>query len=271
MKKRVIFLLLIFVFITGCNDNNTLRSPNGTLLISKTYQLALEDTNKIITQENNVFKIKEFEDSLHTRTDTIWYKEPESTKYEKVFGKIDQIVINSRNREVKELYKIESGKTYLVGYITTDTTKPYTKFNPPVIIYPEKDTKEEINISKMQTISGEGVEIGNGVKVKTELRLGKTGAIEINGSKEEFYLYELTIKQDAVIQYGDQGLIVPEAIELSSKMLIGIKSGLIAEWGIRLKQKEEERETLREEARKESERYLEINIYQQVTKKEKSK
>ena len=60
----------------------------------------------------------------------------------------------------------------------------------------------------------------------------------INGREDEYFLYELTLTQDVEISYGEQGLIVPEAILLKSDLLYCTSIGLVAEWGLRTKPKE---------------------------------
>lgn len=275
MKKSIICIILIFLYfygilIMGCSTENPLRSPNGTVLILKTYALALEDSSRLLSISNNKIKLNSLNDSLIAQTDTIWYKDPLDT-LKNLFGRIDQMIINSRNRDIKELYSFNDKGIYLIGYVTPETAKPYTRFNPPILIYPDSNTVNETSDSKMITLDSKGIQVGEGVITKTDLIRKMSGLIEINGKEEKCYLYELTIKQDAVIQYGEQGLIVPEAIVLSSNLLIGIKSNLIAEWGIRVKQMREAKTNKQNQKKNEMETYLELNIYNQINVGDKMK
>lgn len=255
----------------GCSAENPLRFPNGTILVSKTYELAIEDSSNILSMSNNKIKLNSFNDSLIVRTDTLWYNGTDNQIGEKVFGRIDQMVVNSRNREIKELYRYEINGVSLLGYITSDTAKPYIKYTPPLLIYPIINTVNETIDSKMITISSDGNAIGEGIRTQSILKRKINGSITINGQEEKCYLYELTLKQDAIAQYGEQGLIVPEAVVLSSNLLIGSNSSLIAEWGIRVRQKKEELTNRQNEKYKEAETYLELNIYKAINNREKRK
>ncbi|MGD8777843.1 MAG: hypothetical protein PVH88_02660 [Ignavibacteria bacterium] len=88
----------------------------------------------------------------------------------------------------------------------------------------------------------------------------KKGKIQIEGVQEEFYLYELTIQQDTKINYGEQGLILPDAVTIKSSLLYIKGKGLIAEWGKKIKQTAKKMNN-GEPAR---EPYLELNIYYKI-------
>jgi hypothetical protein len=170
---------------------------------------------------------------------------------------VDQVVINSRNKNIEELYIFENKGVYLAGYVSAGILKSYTKLDPPVIIQPSLDKEKDSTISYMKKWNTDKKNYDGGIKTKSKTELKRKGIILINNKEEDFYLYELTISQDAIIAYGEQGLIVPEAIILKSNILYGDKTGLVAEWGIRSKKIEEETK----DGKQELENYLELNKY----------
>ncbi|MFH1197917.1 MAG: hypothetical protein V1720_19605 [bacterium] len=235
---RIIFLFCSFVFLfQGCNSRNPLRPENGTVLVVETYELSLSDTSNIFRTENNSLIIDSFRDSLLTRIDTVYFKVPTEEIDEDISGRIDQVVINSCNRNTFELYRFENDKIYLAGYMTDGMEKKYTVFDPPLVILIPIDEKIDSIKSMMKNYSGENKTPGKEKAVKSLIRLIRKGKITIAGVEEEYYRYELTISQDESIQFGENNLVVPEAVILTSNVLYGNSSGIIAEWGLRTKQK----------------------------------
>lgn len=263
MKLQLAILsLIVLTLLTVCNSVTKLHYPNGTTVKTKTYELNISDTNSILKFRNNTFLINSFNDSLLKKTDTIYFIDADSSISKNIFGHIDQVVIYKRNPKIKELYRFEAGGVYLVGYITADTLNPYNKFEPPLIILPDIDKEKDSTISVMYTFDKNGNKNKKSKKTKTLIELKKSGRIMIKDKEEECFLYELTISQDAIVGYGQQGLIVPDAISLSSDLLYVKNLGLIAEWGIRSRTKLQSDKYPENEIEKSgTERYLELTIY----------
>ncbi|MGD8777839.1 MAG: hypothetical protein PVH88_02640 [Ignavibacteria bacterium] len=262
IRHILYFLSASLIFINCTQETNSLRTLNGSVLEAKTYQLELSDTNKILTKLNDLYSLNTFDDSLITKTDTIFHKIPNPGEYEKLFGKVDQTVIYNSNKNVKELYRFESEKVFLAGYVYDNDEKQYNKFNPPLIILPHADTIIDTTFSLMMKWNPRKKIFEGGLNTKSSVKLIKRGKLQIENVQEEFYLYELTIQQDTKINYGEQGLILPDAITLKSNLLYLKDRGLIAEWCIRIKQttgKANKGEPTREP-------YLELNKYYKINK-----
>jgi hypothetical protein len=167
------------------------------------------------------------------------------------------LVINGRNKKIKELYCFENGAVYLVGYISEDYNKSYTRFVPPLIILPSIEANNDISISNIQTWNKKKSVFDDGIKTKSCVKLLRHGKISLENNKEEFYEYETTISRDVKINYGEQGLLVPEAIILKSNIVYTKSSGIIAEWGIRTIAKDGETE----QREKEVDAYVELTKY----------
>lgn len=262
LSRNILFFIsasLLFVNCTNQADVNSLRIPNGSVIQSQTYHLE-SDTSKIFTNVNGVYSLGLFDDSLITKTDTIFYKAPQSREYEEIFGKIDQEVIYNSNKSVKELYSFKNGQVFLVGYLYDNEEKQYNKFNPSLKILPAANVIIDTTSSKMMEWNVQKKEFEEGLNTKSIVKLLKKGKIQIDSTEEEFYLYELTIEQDTKINYGEQGLILPGAVTIKSSLLYVKGKGLIAEWGSRIKQTAEKMnndEPIRE-------LYLEMNTYSKI-------
>lgn len=251
---------LIFLNCTGQKDLNSLRTPNGSVIQSQTYYMEVNDTSKLLTNVNGVYSLGMFEDSLITKTDTIFYKVPQSAEYEEIFGKIDQEVIYNSNKSVKELYNFENGQIFFAGYLFDNKEKQYKKFSPSLKILPSTDIIIDTTSSRMMEWNEQKKEFEERVNTKSIVKLLKKGKIEIDSTEEEFYLYELTIEQDTKINYGEQELILPGAVTIKSSLLYVKGRGLIAEWGNRIKKTAEKMNN----GELAGELYLEMNTYTRI-------
>lgn len=253
-------LIIALCFLTtSCTTNiPKLRNQNGTILHTQVWNLPLCDTSKILIREGENYALNFPDDSLVVNTNTIKFEAPEAGKYESIFGKIDQKVINSNNKNITELYLFDEGAVYLAGYASLYETESYTRFNPQLIILPTIDSSIDTSKAVMESRDKEESSFKEGITTRSRVKLLKQGKINLGGKEEEFYEYELTISRDMKISYGEQGLIVPEAIMLKSVLVYTKDSGIIAEWGIRTKNKNPEVEPGSE---KEPELYIELTRY----------
>ena len=261
MKQGILVLKLffaVFIFSNCTHSENSLRFPNGSMVKSETFTLNLRDTGNVLLVKNDTFLLNTFPDSLKIKTDTISYTKPVKDENDSIYGKIHQQVTNTRNRNVTEVYRFIKGGVYLLGYKSVNNKTSFTRFEEPLIILPLSKKLSDSTVTLMKTFTGNAsTEKLAGLKVKSTVKLIKTGKVKINNYIEDMYLYELTITQDKSMSYGEKGLIIPDAIMLKSSLLYGSKSGLIAEWGLRSRKKEIK--TMNETI--ETETYLELIKY----------
>lgn len=253
-----LFLLLSVVVLSiSCDSEIELRFKNDSIIKLETHELTLNDTNKIFFQENSSWKLNLFEDLNCSRTDTLYYKKGDSNRHEKIFGRIDQVIINTKNKNSTELYRFDRNKVFLAGYVTKDSIEHYTLFSPPLIIMTNPEIKSDSTISKMKTFSENNFSGKTEVNVKSKISLMRSGTFHYKEKEEKFFLYELTIYKDEIFNYSGQGLIIPDAVILKSNLLYEEKAGLIAEWGIRSRQNN----PVQSPDKQETETFLEYNIY----------
>jgi hypothetical protein len=260
--KNIFTLLITTILLIGCNKNPSLWPENGVKLEATTYQLNVADTNIVLIEVSGINRITNFNDSLITSKDTISYEAPNPDIIKNIPFLVDQQVVHSKNAALVEFYSFLSGSVKLAGFAAQDTLKPLSIFDSPLVILPSINTSVDTTTSFMQTWNMDKKSFEKGQKTKTVVKLLKSGKLAVNDKEEQFYLYELTITRDAIVNFGEHGLIVPEAVLLRSNLLYGKSSGLIMEWGIRARAKEKEKET----AKPEMETYLEVTKYTHFNK-----
>lgn len=226
------FTAIIFLLITGCSNHKQAAYPNGTILEDISWQLPLKDSLNILKSEDGVWKLPVDADSIHTTKSYTYFRKPRITKYGKQLGKIDQERVNSSDTNIVQFYRFGDSGLQLVGYTNKDTAKPLTIFDPPLLIQPAILNQKVVGHCLMKTWSGNKFDKG----LKTKVTIApeeKRKYTDSKGNDKYATLYSLTITRDAIIQYGKNNLVVPEAVYLSSNILAGDNGQLILEWGIR--------------------------------------
>lgn len=258
--KRIFFIFsTLFLLLYGCTDKPSLWPESGISKEISIFELPLSDTNLILVEENNVYSIAQFNDSLLRTVEIVSYQEPKSTLIKEIPYTINQQVVHRNNTNASAFYSFQKGIVKLAGYTTKDTLKPLTIFNNPLVILPLKNVQGDTTTSFMYTWNKEKMSFEKGQKAKSKVQLIKTGTLRLKNTKEPFYLYSLTLSQDVILNYGEQKLILPEAIVIKSFLLYGEKSGLILEWGIRTKEVKKE-----EPSEQENTAYLELSRYKRI-------
>jgi hypothetical protein len=212
---------------------------NHSMIEAVTYELNTSDTSKIVTRVEDKFIIADLTDSLISELDTIKYNSPGSEIHKFFPGlKIKSTRSYSRNPDIVEYYIFDHGAVKLAGYSTGDSLMPCTVFSNPLVIIPNPGAESDSSAAIKQNWSTKEDCFKKETRTKTIVRLVATGTLWLKGQKEEFLIYELTLRGDAKVNVGEQELIVPDAIFMQSKMLFTKTKGLIYEWSIKSKQTE---------------------------------
>jgi hypothetical protein len=237
-------------------SQTTLRFPNNSTVICRTWELPLSDTAKILLPVNRSFQLNSFSSMNAVRIDTIRYTAVTDEQYVSSYGRIDQTVRNSRNPALLELYSFADSAVYLAGYTSSENNNRSASFTPPIVVLPRRATFNDSTLSAMTTLHD-----GKKVNVRSSVTLKRSGKVTYNNGAEDFYQYDVTIAKDIIMPYGNQNLVMPGAMMMQSSMVYGTKSGLLAEWGIRSRPN---RKTDRQKPQ-DQELYLELNHYQLIT------
>lgn len=267
-KAGIYFLIgILILLIAGCSNQKQAGYPNGSVLENISWHLPLRDSLNILKLKNGIWQLPVIADSIQTTKSYTYFRKPLVTKYGKQLGKIDQERISSSDTNIVQFYSLGGSGLRLTGYTNNDTAKPLTVFDPPLIIQPAELNKKAVSHSLMKTWSGN--KFDKGLKTTATITPKEKGEyINSTGDKKTAVLYNLTITRDAIIQYGKNNLIVPEAVFLSSNILAGNNGQLILEWGIRSLpvDKPEVKTAVHDSLYIEVTKYILINNYQKPKK-----
>lgn len=232
MYKFFIIILLILFF--SCSDKPVKWVANGTTLQATKYRLEISDSSKILIENDNAFSLLLPHDSLITNKFTISYSvvDTKTNKYFKI--KAHQQVKNTLNPKVTEYYQFDNGNVLLLGYATRDKLKPYTIFEPALIISPASINEGTKSSGVMKTFIAENNSFDEGFNTNLKIKELKQIKLKVIPNRLKICnLQELILTRDATVSYGENNLIMSEAIMFKSKLLIDTKGLPIAEWSIK--------------------------------------
>ncbi len=250
------FLLYIIV---GCSNKRVKWPINGTTIEATKYKIALSDSSKILTKNGDSYILLSPNDSLLVSKFTIHYSAVDTNANLYFRSNAERQVKNTLNPNLTEYYKSDNGNVLFVGYSSGDSSKPYTIFEPPLIISPQVINKEIKSTGVMRTFIKEKNAFDEGFK--TKLTVKEIGEIKLFGKTETYSLRELTLSRDATISYGENNLIVPEAIMFRTKLLVDQNGYPVAEWSVKA-EKSETAETMGNEEKREL--YIELIKYKEI-------
>ena len=234
---RILLLLLVFIVISCSTDNSppAYWPVNGTAIFRVKWAVPASDSLNILSKDHGKWILPVPGESTSQSSD---FREPQSRRFSKYLGRVDQEVTHSTQQGVTEFYRFENKNVLFLGFTLPDSAKPLLMFDPPLIVLPNNVLNLErtfTSTSVMKTLNYTLGEFGTGDT--TRLTLKKLDSGFIKDPDEPAGLFEMKITSDKTIAFGESGLTVPEAVILESKMLIG-KNGTILEWEMKSKEKE---------------------------------
>jgi hypothetical protein len=245
--NKVLVLVLLLLFI-GCSDKPVKWVANGTTVEATKYRLDISDSSKILVENSGKYRLLSPHDSLIVNKFNITYADVDS-KVNLFFRTLaNQQVKNTLNPKVTEYYQFSNGNVLLLGYSTNDSLKPYTIFEPPLTISPKEIMKEMKTSGVMKTFLKENNSFDEGFK--TNMKINELKEIKLkNGSGiiKTYSLREITLSRDARVSYGENNLIMPEAIMLRTKLLVDLKGNPIAEWSVKVEENIDEADSIEKE------------------------
>jgi hypothetical protein len=262
------FILILLVLFCSCSDKPVKWVTNGTTLQATKYRLEISDSSKILIENDNTFSLLLPHDSLITNKFTISYSAVD-TKTNKYFKtKAHQQVKNTLNPKVTEYYQFNNGNVLLLGYATSDRLKPYTIFEPALIISPASINEGAKSSGVMKTFIAENNSFDKGFNTNLKIKeLKQIKLKDVSNRHKICNLQELILTRDATISYGENNLIMPEAIMFKNKLLIDTNGLPIAEWSIKSEKIEKNNNELEEpgienQTKKPNKIYIELTKYE---------
>jgi hypothetical protein len=235
----ILLLILGFVLLLSCSDEAIFWPQNGTIVEAAKYRIELRDSSKILIESGKNYTLWTPPDSLLINESEISYLNIDSDIDNHFKGSANQKVKNSANSNITEYYSFEMGNVLLLGYTTENIEQPTVLFEPPLVISTSEMEGSFKSSGIMKNFNKEESKFED--EVKTNLKINEIKQVHLKNSKNEnlCYLREMILTQDGTVGFGENNLIIPEAIIIKTKLLVDQNGYLIAEWGIKAKQNEE--------------------------------
>jgi hypothetical protein len=266
IKNAVIPVLLVSLFFC-CNNLKPASWPeNNAVITAVSYALPLADSSLLLTHQGEYLTLLEPDDSLISKSDTLCYRTPKKG-IQKFFkgNTIATAKTYSSNPAIEEYYTFDKGAVKLAGYATSDSLMPVTVFSNPLVIFPGPGFEADSTFAIKQNWSTRENAFVEDTKTRTVVKQIKTGTLLIEGQPEAFVLYQLALAADAKVGFGEQQLIVPDAIYMQSYMVVGNTKGLIGEWSIKTKRTQADPTDPQNPIQPENSSYIEYISYNPIT------
>ena len=261
-KKFPVSIYLLPLFsIFACSQRPLLWPHNGQKVLATYYKLATLDTSKI-SVSNNAFILPELPDSAIRKYDTITYTAPRQNA-KTWFSDLHMLSVkkHSGQTRIEEYYTFDKGSVKLAGYTINDSLH-ITAFSKPLVVLPALPIKYDTSSAVKTDWDFAAQKFTGKIKMKTQVQLLSTPVVSLKGMAENGYLYSITISSDATVGFGNQNLIVPDAIVMKSKLLFSKTRGLLFEWSIKNRTSPVQKDTVT--GRPEIDTYLEVITYKSL-------
>jgi len=219
------------LLVTACSEEQLNWPANGTVLKAGKYRLQASDSSRILFRDGQGFSLLSPPDSLLVNKFDIKYSAIGHETNAYFQDRANQMVINTSRPGVIEYYGFNDGDVLFLGYSNANEQKPFTCFEPPLIISSSEIDEFIESSGVMKTyIKADGTfDIGE----NTTMLIKRIGQVNLNtghNKNKPCLVSEFILSSDATVAYGDKKLIVPGAISLSTKLLVDINGFPIAEW-----------------------------------------
>lgn len=226
--------LLLLLIVTACNPQPMLWPNNGQKILATYYELPSSDTTKIVISDSLVL-LPELPDSAIQKYDTILYAKPGKHARALFPGvRLHSVKKHSGQPRIEEYYTFDKDAVKLAGYTVNDTAY-ITTYSRPMVILPAIEDKYDSTTTVKTDRDRTSQKFTGETKMKTRVQLICNTKLSSNGTTESGFLYDLTLSSDATVGFGDNNLVVPDAIVMQSNLLFGKTRGLLYEWSLKSK------------------------------------
>lgn len=183
-----------------------------------------------------------------------------------IMGHVDQIAGRSQGAVLQEYIRFEQDNVLLAGIKSSDSTRLYTMFDPPLLLLPANIQELDSILTCETTPIYQNALTGmrsNGPQMYITFERLENGRVQYKNKLLDAVLCRMEISQDQQVTFGDQQLTLPKTVVQSNQMLIARGVGTLLEWGTRrtpIKDNKPERGSKKQ--RPEFETKLEIILYE---------
>ncbi len=238
VKSRKICLWLLFaLLLSGCGRDLPRYWPvNGTTVRNIKWEIPVSDSLNVLVKQDGKWLLPKPSQGISTEVTTANYRMTEKQGYPKSMGRVDQEVVNSNPAVQTQYYRFHKRSVLLLGHATPDTVKPLILFDPPLVIFPSQmGPVSVLHESEGKTKHWNKVKnlFEEGHQNRIRLKVKESNTLIMDSTEVQALLCEMMLSSDRTVAFGETDLIVPDAVQLTGKMLIVEGIGPVLEWGIR--------------------------------------
>ena len=266
--------LILFLF-AGCSHEPPKYWPaNGTIFRNIYWEIPIADSSAVLLKQAGQWILPEPLPREIGKTELSRHRNPKMKRYKTQLGRVDQEVVRGLSSSDVEFYRFDKGAVLLLGHTIRDTLKPLVVYDPPLVLLPsniENLTSLYKTEAVTKTWNNDLNHFEKGQKIRIKIELKESGTRMIDLENLHALLCDMTISSDRAVALGETNLVVPDAMQMKSSMLIVETFGPVMEWGIRSRRKrpqdhEHAREHINREMNEKIELYIEATLHIEMDK-----
>jgi len=232
----------MLLLLVGCSSNqkqNNYWVNNGTKIQATKYKLDIVDTSKIIIEENKIARLYSPPESLITNRYSIKYSKVDTSANTYFRNNSNQQVVSSSNPNYVQYFKVEDDSVLLIGYIDSNHGDTFSVFEPPLTISKKDNNQNFSSKGKIKTFNFQENSSKLNLNAKLKVKIIKKMNLSLGDNTQIYHLKQITLSRDAKYAYGDNNLILPNAILIKTNLVCNARGIPIAEWSIKSENKNE--------------------------------
>ncbi|MBN1466919.1 hypothetical protein JXA02_14290 [candidate division KSB1 bacterium] len=243
--KRPIVLFTISLLIAAgasmrCGSKSPLYwPPDGTVLLNQSWNVPLSDSSSVLQKEGEVWILPAPPDTAVEKTYSRHLSARQVT-HPDLFEHVDQVVLHDNGTGMTEYYCFRRDGVFVLGYSRT-AGDLHTRYNPPLLFLPNtlKNRHETLVHETTPTLYDAAADsTAAEQKMRIALTLKERGVVRIENRTSPALWVRMRLSQDAVVAYGNDDLVLNDALMMQSDILLVKDFGPILEWGVRSKENE---------------------------------
>ena len=240
----LIFSIFTIFFVITCTKDHpySFWPESGITIKNITWEVSLTDSVSILKKEAGHWILPRPPDFMITKLTVAHYNCPEIQHNRKILKNIDQEVVHEGGSIKREYYRFDKKGVMLLGYEGIEPSHALTVYNPPLILFPS-------NIQRLDTTfvhetipivwNADLTSNHESQKTRIRIKLNEQGTVMIDSILTPAKLCKISLSMDKTVAFGENELIVPDAVMMESNILIAEGVGPVLEWGIRAREKSE--------------------------------
>ena len=267
---RTCLWTISILIIVACQQSHppTFWPESGTSFRNITWEIPVEDSASVLRIQAGHWILPQPPDTAELRITVTKHREPTFHPYGELLGRVDQEVVHESGAIVKEYYRFGKEGIMVLGYEARDSTNQLTVYEPPMMLFPRNFHNMDSALVHEQipkVWDAEADSFRREQKMRVRLTPGKKGSVLLDSVSVPALLCTMSLSADKTVPFGGTDLIVPEAFVVESKILLAEGIGPVLEWGIRSREKEEEKFSLEDiPLREDADRFQEREYYIEV-------